>query len=76
MVSLSRAPKVTEDINFGLGLALISTAEKNTDTAMVVDQHNAETGEITSFEPGSETGFNYLQAIEKAVFMKTQSKPA
>jgi len=64
MIGLSRAPQTTEDINFGLGLALISEAEKRLETAMVVDQHNAETGDITSFEPGSLAGFGYMNAIK------------
>ncbi|MFA5050080.1 MAG: DUF2070 family protein [Candidatus Micrarchaeia archaeon] len=65
-ISLSRAPKVTEDINFGLGLSLIKTGEKYSKQTIVVDQHNAETGEITSFEPGSIEGFNYMNAVEKS----------
>jgi len=69
-ISLSRAPNVTEDINFGLGLSLISTAEKYCNSATVVDQHNAETGEITSFEPGSIIGYNYLEALEDSFSKK------
>jgi len=75
MVNLSRAPHVTEDINFGLGLALMFGAEKKAKNAMVVDQHNAETGDITSFEPGSSVGFNYLKAIESSLSKKPASKP-
>ncbi|MBU0532676.1 DUF2070 family protein [Patescibacteria group bacterium] len=74
MIGLSRAPKVTEDINFGLGLAMMHEAEKGLETAMIIDQHNAETGDVTSFEPGSEVGFNYMQALSKAVSKKRQSK--
>ncbi|MBI5046589.1 DUF2070 family protein, partial [Candidatus Micrarchaeota archaeon] len=67
MISLSRAPLVTEDINLGLGLSLMYGAEKRVENAMIVDQHNAETGEITSFEPGSIVGFNYMGAIDDAL---------
>ena len=56
IIGISRAPETTEDVNFGLGLAFIAEAEKKLDVGMVVDQHNAETGDITSFEPGSEVG--------------------
>jgi len=70
MLSLSRAPKVTEDINFGLGLAMLFKAEKNLENAMIVDQHNAETGDITSFEPGSVIGFRYLKAIDSSLSKK------
>jgi putative membrane protein len=67
MVSLTRAPELTEDVNFGLGLSLMFAGEKRVRNAMIVDQHNAETGEITSFEPGSVIGFNYLSALEDAL---------
>jgi putative membrane protein len=66
-VSVSRAPLVTEDINFGLGSLLASEAEKNVKIAGIADQHNAETGEVTSFEPGSMVGFNYLEAVKKTL---------
>ncbi len=75
MLSMSRAPQLTEDINFGLGLAMIAEAEKKVDLAMVVDQHNAETGEITSFEPGSAVGYKYLEAIKAAVAKTAQAMP-
>jgi putative membrane protein len=65
-ITLSRAPLVTEDINFGLGAMLASEAEKQVKTAAIVDQHNAETGEVTSFEPGSIIGYNYLSSIQDA----------
>ncbi|MEM2949123.1 MAG: DUF2070 family protein, partial [Candidatus Bilamarchaeaceae archaeon] len=66
-IGVSRAPHVTEDINFGLGLSMLLKAEKYMDRAIIVDQHNAETGEITSFEPGSAVGYNYIKAIEKSL---------
>ena len=71
---LSRAPNTTEDINFGLGLAMMNEAEKNARIAIVVDQHNAETGEITTFEPGSKIGFNYMEAIKQALTRKKVKK--
>jgi putative membrane protein len=74
MISLTRAPELTEDINFGLGLSLMFAGEKHVRTAMVVDQHNAETGDITSFEPGSVIGFNYLSALEDALTRQAQKK--
>jgi len=74
-LGLSRAPALTEDINFGLGLALIGEAEKKARLAMVVDQHNAETGEITSFEPGSKVGYNYLEAVRAAISSKPERRP-
>jgi putative membrane protein len=78
MISLTRAPALTEDVNFGLGLSLLFAAEKRVRNAMIVDQHNSETGEITSFEPGSVIGFNYLSALEDALgaaMGRAQKKP-
>ncbi len=72
-IGLSRAPYVTEDINFGLGLSLMKEAEKSSDVAMIIDQHNAETGEITSFEPGDLVGYNYMKAVEDC-FIKAGKK--
>jgi putative membrane protein len=74
-VSLSRAPLVTEDINFGLGAFLSAEAEKSVDLAVIVDQHNAETGEVTSFEPGSLVGHNYFEAITDALSKKNAFVP-
>ncbi len=75
MIGISRAPETTEDVNFGLGLAFIAEAEKKLRLGMVVDQHNAETGDITSFEPGSKVGFGYMDAIRDALSRNPQKKP-
>ncbi len=75
MVSLTRAPKLTEDINFGLGLSFMLEAEKQCDHAMVVDQHNSETGDITSFEPGSLVGYRYLRALRNSLSAKSSTNP-
>lgn len=74
-VSLSRAPMVTEDINFGLGAFISAESEKYVDMAAIIDQHNAETGEVTSFEPGSVVGHNYFEAITKALSDKSTVIP-
>ncbi|HSB46491.1 MAG TPA: DUF2070 family protein [Candidatus Bilamarchaeum sp.] len=75
IIGLSRAPQVTEDVNFGLGLSLLFEAEKSVRKAMIIDQHNAETGEITSFEPGSLVGYGYLQAVRDSLSRKGKEKP-
>ena len=62
-ISLNRAPHTTEDVNLGVGLSIMSEAEKSVLSATVVDQHNADEGEITSFEPGNLTAYNYMQAV-------------
>ncbi|MCX8174795.1 MAG: DUF2070 family protein [Candidatus Micrarchaeota archaeon] len=64
-ISYTRAPRTTEDVNFGLGLALIEKAKRHCASACVVDEHNAETGDISSVEVGSPIGFEMLDATEK-----------
>ncbi len=73
-IGVTRAPYLTEDINFGLGLSMILAAEKKVENAIVADQHNAELGEVTSFEPGSEIGYRYIKAVEEAVSEKPKQQ--
>jgi len=73
-LSYTRAPLTTEDINFGLGLALLEKAKKYVKDACVVDEHNAETGDISSVEVGSPIGFEMLDATEK--LLSSRGKPA
>lgn len=68
--AVSRAPETTEDVNFGLGLAMMSAGEKYVPMVAAIDQHNAETGDITSFEPGSGVGFNYISAVSDSLSKK------
>ncbi|VVC01613.1 Uncharacterised protein [uncultured archaeon] len=63
-ISYTRAPKTTEDINLGLGLALLEKAKRHVKSACVVDEHNAETGDISSVEVGSPIGFEMLDATD------------
>jgi len=63
-LTYTRAPETTEDINLGLGLALMEKAKKYCNSACVVDAHNAETGDISSVEVGSPIGFEMLDATE------------
>ncbi len=72
---ISRAPQTTEDVNFGLGLAIMSEGEKHVPLVSAIDQHNAETGDITSFEPGSEVGFSYMCAVSDSLSGKLSSAP-
>ncbi|MEM4166467.1 MAG: DUF2070 family protein [Candidatus Bilamarchaeaceae archaeon] len=73
-VGVTRAPQLTEDINFGLGLAMMFAAEKKVEKAIVVDEHNAELGEVTSFEPGGIIGYNYIRAVEDALSKKIEKQ--
>jgi len=73
-VGLTRAPLVTEDINFGVGLSIINEAEKTVSIAAIADQHNSETGEIVSFEPGDKVSYNYIRSVNNALSKKPKFK--
>lgn len=66
-LSFSRAPLTTEDVNFGIGLAIMEKAKRHAKSCCVVDEHNAETGDITSVEVGSPIGFEMLRAADSAL---------
>ncbi|MFA5929362.1 MAG: DUF2070 family protein [Candidatus Micrarchaeia archaeon] len=74
-LSYTRAPETTEDINLGLGLALLEKAKKYVKDACVVDEHNAETGDISSVEVGSPIGFEMLDATEKLLSSPFRQAP-
>lgn len=74
-ISYTRAPVTTEDINLGLGIALMEKAKKYCHSACVVDQHNAETGDISSVEIGSPISFEMLDATEKLFSNPKEQSP-
>ena len=63
-LSYTRAPKTTEDVSLGLGLALMEKAKRHVSSACVVDEHNAETGDISSVEVGNPIGFEMMDATD------------
>ncbi len=71
---ISRAPHTTEDVNFGLGLAIMGEGEKRVPMVSAIDQHNAETGDITIFEPGSEVGFSYIDAVSDSLSKRLKAQ--
>ncbi|MEM3111448.1 MAG: DUF2070 family protein [Candidatus Anstonellales archaeon] len=66
-VGFSRAPLTTEDVNFGIGRSLQMLANRFVREAVLVDQHNSETGDITSVEPGSHIQFEMEEALLDAL---------
>ena len=74
-ISYSRAPRTTEDVSLGLGLALMEKAKKFCSSAAVVDEHNAETGDISSVEVGSPIGFEMLDATDRIFDGKDRQRP-
>jgi putative membrane protein len=74
-IGLTRAPKTTEDISLGMGMALMANAEKTLASATIADQHNAETGEIKYVEPGTRMGFDYLNATDSSLSKIPRGSP-
>ncbi|MFH1779862.1 MAG: DUF2070 family protein [Candidatus Micrarchaeota archaeon] len=73
-VSLSRAPKSTEDIDYALGIAfrnkVISKGWKN---SLIIDKHNSITnGKL--IEVGSDEYYEYDSALSKIIKPKKQGK--
>jgi putative membrane protein len=65
---LTRAPRTTEDVEFSVGLAIRNYAlAKGAGEALVVDAHNAETGEIIKVESGNPISFEYMEAVADAL---------
>ncbi len=73
-IGFTRAPKTTEDISLGMGMAIMHYAEKKIPSATIVDQHNSEIGEIEYVEPGTKMGYDYLDAAESALSQKGKEK--
>lgn len=72
---LSRAPRTTEDVDFSVGLAIRNYAlAKGAREALVLDAHNAETGEIMKVESGSPIAFEYMEAVGNALAKKRAEK--
>lgn len=71
VLGLTRAPRTTEDIDFSLGMALKNKAlSRGLKKAIIIDAHNAETGEIVYVESGDPIGFEYSDAIEQVLKSK------
>ena len=61
---LTRAPRTTEDVDFSVGLAIRNYAlAKGAKEALILDAHNAETGEIMRVESGNPIAFEYMEAV-------------
>jgi putative membrane protein len=72
IASFSRAPLSTEDINFAIGWGLMGQMEAKASKSIVIDCHNAETGDVDYVEPGSEIAFEMSDALDEA--MKKNAK--
>ena len=64
LVSSSFSPEPTEDVDLGLGLALIKTGEKYHDHCIFVDAHNCFQKGDYAIYPGDPKGYLLLKNIE------------
>ncbi|MFH0818154.1 MAG: DUF2070 family protein, partial [Candidatus Micrarchaeota archaeon] len=70
-ISLTRAPRTTEDVDFSIGLSIRYLAlSKGMKEAGVIDAHNAETGEISRVNMGDPISFEYMDCVERALSEK------
>ena len=66
MVS-TRSPEKTEDIDFGIGLAIMAEGHRSFPHVAFVDGHNCFTGDISSISPGSLAALDYQHAAFHAI---------
>ena len=64
IISFSRYPKTTEDISFGAGLSLMNLGKSAGYDTVVIDEHNAETGNVDRFYPGDVEFYEYYKAAD------------
>ncbi len=75
VLSFSRAPLSTEDVNFAIGCSLMNRAQSLSRESMVIDCHNAETGDVDYVEPGSQIAFEMEDALTSAMKEKRRLQP-
>lgn len=66
MVS-TRSPEKTEDIDFGVGMAIMAEGHRNFPHVAFVDAHNCFTGDISVVLPGTLAALEYQRAAGSAI---------
>ncbi|MCX6773522.1 MAG: DUF2070 family protein [Candidatus Micrarchaeota archaeon] len=64
LVSLTRAPYVTEDIDISVGYLIMEKLRKKFKNVIVADEHNSSAEKITSFEFISQEAGEYMKAAD------------
>src|SRR5262249_23484391 len=65
--AFTRAPLSTEDVNFAIGTQLMERAQSGSGQSLVIDCHNAETGDVDYVEAGSPISFEMSDALDDAM---------
>ena len=67
LIVSTRSPERTEDIDYGIGMAIMGEGHRTFPHIAFVDAHNCFTGDISTVQPGSLTALEYQTAALSAV---------
>ena len=67
LIVSTRSPEKTEDIDLGVGMAIMAEGHRSFRHVAFVDAHNSFTGDISSIQPGTLAAYEYQEAALQAV---------
>jgi len=67
LIVSTRSPEKTEDIDLGVGMAIMAEGHRSFPHVAFVDAHNSFTGDISSIQPGTLAAYEYQAAALQAV---------
>ncbi len=67
LIISTRSPQKTEDIDYGIGMAIMAEGHRNFPHVAFVDAHNCFTGDISVVLPGSLPALEYQRAALSAI---------
>jgi putative membrane protein len=67
LIVSTRSPEKTEDIEFGVGMAIMAEGHRAFNNIAFVDAHNCFTGDISTVQPGTLAAYEYQSAALKAI---------
>jgi putative membrane protein len=67
LIVSTRSPQKTEDIDYGIGMAIMAEGHRNFPHVGFVDAHNCFTGDISVVPPGSLPALEYQRAALSAI---------
>lgn len=62
LIVSTRSPERTEDVDFSVGMTIMSEGHRAFPNIAFVDAHNCLTGDISNIQPGTAEAMDYLQA--------------
>lgn len=67
LIISTRSPEKTEDIDLGVGMAIMAEGHRTFRHVAFVDAHNCFTGDISTVQPGTLTAYEYQSAAMHAI---------